>query len=65
MSELKFDWEEDEQRYQKELSRLRVAFDADPFTVYGPSRDVSWKTLILWFVSLGLGVTILVLLQNM
>ena len=41
MSELKLDWEEDEQRYQAELSRLKVAFDADPFTVYGPSREVS------------------------
>ena len=64
MSELKFDWEEDEQRYQKELSRLRIAFDADPFTVYTPSRDVPWKTLILWFAILGMGITILALLQN-
>ena len=64
MSELKLDWEDDEQRYQKELSRLKVAFDADPFTVYGPNRDVSWKTLALWFVILSMGITILALLQS-
>ena len=64
MSELKLDWEDDEQRYQKELSRLKVAFDADPFTVYGPNRDVSLKTLTLWFVILTMGITILALLQN-
>jgi len=64
MSELKLDWEEDEQRYQAELSRLKVAFDADPFTVYGPSREVSWKTLIMWLTILGMGITILGLFQN-
>ena len=64
MSELKLDWEEDEQRYQKELSRLKIAFDADPFTVYGPSRNISWKTLTLWFVILSMGITILALLQS-
>tara|TARA_B100000945_G_scaffold318929_1_gene324898 strand:- start:3437 stop:4429 length:993 start_codon:yes stop_codon:yes gene_type:complete len=64
MSELKLDWEEDEQRYQKELSRLKVAFDADPFTVYIPNRDISWKTLTVWLVILGISVTILAVLQN-
>ena len=64
MSELKLEWENDEQRYQQELSRLKVAFDADPFTVYGPKRDVSWKTLLVWFTMLGMGITIIALLQN-
>ena len=64
MSELKLDWEDDEHRYQKELSRLKVAFDADPYTVYGPNRDISWKTLTLWFAILAMGITILALLQN-
>ena len=64
MSELKLEWEDDEQRYQQELSRLKVAFDADPFTVYGPKRDVSWKTLLVWFTMLGMGITIIALLQN-
>ena len=64
MSELKLDWEENEQRYQKELNRLSVAFDADPFTVYGPRREISWKTLVLWLAIFGMGIGILVLLQK-
>ena len=41
LSELKYRWEEDESRYQEELSRRQKAFDAKPKTV--PAQEVSWQ----------------------
>ncbi len=64
LSELKLDWNDDQQRYQEELSRLKTAFDASPYAVHTPKCDVSWKTLTLWLVVLAMGVTIIALLQN-
>tara|TARA_Y100001934_G_scaffold112420_2_gene137563 strand:- start:37955 stop:38941 length:987 start_codon:yes stop_codon:yes gene_type:complete len=49
MSELKYNWTEDELRFKQEAERLKIAFDADEYFVHQPASEISWKTIGLIF----------------